>query len=177
MAFGGPHRGDPLSRLRANGSPAVHTSPAVLVTKHRLSIQSFVGSEGCGRVPCAAAKRHRRCRYHTYESKFRRLPSLSEPRAGLSAVMENASTPGWKLAIVKAIAETIFPAFPEDAELARQAGKEGLARMMATSASSMDFVVTAVSARRLQRGARSWLDSYVLEPPTASLSVAGSIGA
>ena len=87
--------------------------------------------------------------------------------------MENSNTPEWKLNIVKAIAETIFPAFPEDAELARQAGKEGLARMMDTSASSMDFVVTAVSNASLQCGARSRLASYVLEPPTASLSVAG----
>ena len=91
--------------------------------------------------------------------------------------MENSSTPAWKLNIVKAIAETIFPAFPEDAELARQAGKEGLARMMDTSASSMDFVVTAVSTAFLQCGVRSRLASYVLEPPTASLSVAGSNGA
>ena len=51
----------------------------------------------------------------------------------------------WKVAIVRAFAEAIFPSVKEDAILARQAGKEGLAKLMEIDGASMEFVTAAVS--------------------------------
>lgn len=50
------------------------------------------------------------------------------------------------MAIVRAFAEAIFPSVKEDAILARQAGKEGLAKLMEIDGASMDFVTVAVSS-------------------------------
>lgn len=55
----------------------------------------------------------------------------------------------WNLPIVQAFAQAIFPSIDEDAELARQAHKEGLAKLMETDGASMDFVTSAVSSEAL----------------------------
>ena len=53
-----------------------------------------------------------------------------------------------KLRIVRSLAETLFPRLDEEAGLARAAGQESMAALLETSASSMDFVIDAVSLSR-----------------------------
>lgn len=55
----------------------------------------------------------------------------------------------WKVHIVRALAETFFPALDDDAELARAANREAIASLLETSAASMDFVIDAVSLLRV----------------------------
>lgn len=50
-----------------------------------------------------------------------------------------------KVQVVRALAEALFPALDGDAELARAASREGMAKLLETSAGSMDFVIDAVS--------------------------------
>ena len=50
-----------------------------------------------------------------------------------------------KARIVRSLAQTLFPRLEEEAGLARAAGQEGMAALLETSASSMDFVIDAVS--------------------------------
>lgn len=69
----------------------------------------------------------------------------------------------WKVQIVRALAEALFPALDDDAELARQADKEAIARFLETSAASMDFVIAAVSVLcyfHLHRLPLSWKKPY-----------------
>jgi len=67
----------------------------------------------------------------------------------------------WKLDIVRAFAEAIFPSVREDADLARKAGKEGLARLMEIDGASMDFVTAAVSSKIHPSSHRPRLDHHV----------------
>ena len=53
-----------------------------------------------------------------------------------------------KARIVRALAQTLFPRLDEEAGLARAAGQESMATLLETSASSMDFVIDAVSFSR-----------------------------
>ena len=50
-----------------------------------------------------------------------------------------------KTRIVRSLAQTLFPRLDEEAGLARAAGQESMATLLETSASSMDFVIDAVS--------------------------------
>ncbi len=50
-----------------------------------------------------------------------------------------------KARIVRSLAQTLFPRLDEEAGLARAAGQESMATLLETSASSMDFVIDAVS--------------------------------
>ena len=52
----------------------------------------------------------------------------------------------WKADIVTALLGTIYPTIQDDAEVARRAGKEGLARLMEIDGASLDFVRDAVSS-------------------------------
>ena len=53
-----------------------------------------------------------------------------------------------KARIVRSLAQTLFPRLDEEAGLARAAGQESMATLLETSASSMDFVIDAVSFSR-----------------------------
>ena len=63
----------------------------------------------------------------------------------------------WKGDIITALLGTIYPAIRDDADLARRAGKDGLARLMETDGAKLDFVKAAVCSRTIQRAcASSW---------------------
>ncbi len=57
----------------------------------------------------------------------------------------------WKVHIVRALAEALFPALNDDAALARAAQKEAIASLLETSADSMDFVIDAVCPCHVDR--------------------------
>ncbi len=63
----------------------------------------------------------------------------------------------WKSDIITALLGTIYPSTRDDADLARRAGKEGLARLMETDGAKLDFVRDAVSSEIFQEAcASSW---------------------
>ena len=63
----------------------------------------------------------------------------------------------WKGNIITALIGTIYPSIRDDADLARRAGKEGLARLMEIDGAELDFVKAAVGSETLREACASSL--------------------
>lgn len=76
----------------------------------------------------------------------------------------------WKGDIITALLGTIYPSIRDDADLARRAGKEGLARLMETDGAKLDFVKAAVRFETVQEACAS---SWQITIASDSLMLAG----